>query len=189
MPTGAACSRWSSGGAVVTKPSSVRSGRICVAWRSSCGRSRKAGVGNSSAIQFESGIETFPGTHSNFIVIGDMDNRVATTYVPDRRRISTAVRIGLYHAAFNFDELDLYIVESGTSIDDVNRTLPLVYSLLTPTLIFEEGSWDIYVTESGEKNVIGGPLTVTPSVGETLELLVLDTVDPAVAEIRLIPPP
>ncbi|MDJ0910333.1 MAG: hypothetical protein QNI99_14135 [Woeseiaceae bacterium] len=147
-------------------------------------------VGNTSAIQFESGINAFAGTHSNFIVIGDMDNRVATTYVPDRRRITTQVRFTVYHAAFNFEDLDLYLVEPGTPIDDdVTRFFPLDYSLNTPPLSIDEGSYELFATVRGEKTIVGGPLAIDVTFGDTLEILLLDTVDPNVVEFRLIPPP
>lgn len=146
-------------------------------------------VGNPGAIQFEGDIDAVAGTRSNLIVIGDGDTRSAVTYVRDRQSISTQVRLNLYHAALNSNLLDLYVVESGTSIDDVNRTLDLVYSLITPVLSFEAGSYDIYAAVQGEKTVVAGPLSIDAVLGDSFELLLLDTVDPNVAEIRLIPPP
>ena len=147
-------------------------------------------VGNTGAIQFEGGIDAFPGTHQNFIVIGDMDNRVATTYVPDRRSISTLVRVTFFHTALNFEDLDLYIVDEGTPIDDdLTRTFPLDYSLITPTLTFVDGSYDIYVTERDSTTIVAGPLTINAARGDYFEFLILDTADPAAVEIRQVPAP
>lgn len=146
-------------------------------------------VGNSGAIQFESGISAAAGTPYNFIVIGEADNRVATTLVPDRRPVATFAKLRVYHAALNHGELDLYIVDPGTAIDDVDRTAQIIYSLQFGPIALDAGSYDIYLTVADEKTIVGGPFALDLALGDSLGAVIFDTVDPATAEFRVVPPP
>lgn len=146
-------------------------------------------VGDTSAILFESGIATVAGFHYNFIVIGREGERFGQTIVPDRRSISTFAKIRPYHAAFNNQEVDIYIVESGTVIDE---ELPVFqeasYSIPLPSIPIVEGSYDIYLTLPDEKTIVSGPLAVTVGLGDIVEILFYDAVDPAIIDMRIIPP-
>ncbi len=145
-------------------------------------------VGNTGAIQFESGINVVEGTHNNFIVIGEQGSRVATTFVPDRRVNAAIARLRIYHAALNHTTLDLYIVDPGTSIDDVGRNTQLTYSLLS-TFTLDDGDFDVYLTVADEKTIVVGPVPLSVQFGDNVETIVLDTVDPATAEFRFVPAP
>ncbi|NNC78472.1 MAG: DUF4397 domain-containing protein [Woeseiaceae bacterium] len=146
-------------------------------------------VGDTSAILFESGITTVAGFRYSFVVIGREGERFGQVIVPDRRSISTLAKIRPYHAAFNNVEVDVYVVPTGTVIDEVDPNLPdVVYSLLSPSIGVADGSYDIYLTLPDEKTIISGPLNVTVALGDVVELLFYDAVDPAVIDMRIIPP-
>lgn len=146
-------------------------------------------VGNVGVIQFESGIDVLAGTHNNFVVIGAEGSRVATTYVTDRRSILTIATLRIFHAALNHNELDVYVVDAGTSVDDVFLTARAVYSLRVADINLDTGSYDVYTTVAGEKTVVSGPTRLDVQLGDSVEAMIFDTVDPATAEFRIIPPP
>ena len=82
--------------------------------------------------------------------------------------------------------MDLYLVDTGTDIADVNPlaanlTFPFV-SDFGPTI---PGNYDLILTLPGEKTLIAGPIRVDIVNGDVVELLILDTVDPTIAEVAI----
>ena len=145
-------------------------------------------VGDTSAILFESGIATVADTHYNFLVIGETDTRSAQTFIPDRRSISTFAKIRPYHAALQNPTLDFYVVDAGVPIDDEFPVLRnMTYSLPSPSLAFDAGSYDLYATIVGEKTIVAGPLQVDVVLGDIVEIIIIDTVDPATADYLILP--
>ena len=144
-------------------------------------------VGDTSAVLFESGILTSADNHFNYLLIGEQGARFAQTYIPDRRSVSTIAKLRLFHAALQNDPLDLYVVDAGASIDDENPTGRLVYSLNSPTLAVPAGSYDMYVTVADEKTIVAGPVQIDVVLGDVVEIIVVDTVDPALADFLILP--
>lgn len=144
-------------------------------------------VGNVSAVQFEGNHTTVPGNHSNFVVIGTEGMRAALSYVPDRRSIATFAKLRFLSTASNHPLLDLYIVAADQPIDDANRTAVLGFSVLSGTVALDTGDYDVYLTTTETKTVLTGPVRHTVSIGDVSEFVIFDTVDPATAELRLLP--
>ncbi len=57
------------------------------------------------------------------------------------------------------------------------------YGLLAPIINIQAGDVDVYLTVAGEQTLIAGPFQFDATLGSSIELLVVDTVDPATAEI------
>ena len=147
-------------------------------------------VGDTSAVLFEGNINTNLGIHYNFLVLGEQGDRIAQVIVPDRRSVSSSARISSIHAASNHAALDFYVVDAGTPIDDESPRLnSLPFALLAPTLSFLVGSYDLYLTTPREKTIIAGPVPLDLVLGDVAEVIFFDTVDPATAEIRVLPNP
>ncbi|MDH3748041.1 MAG: DUF4397 domain-containing protein [Gammaproteobacteria bacterium] len=144
-------------------------------------------VGNTSAVQFTGNFAPIVGNHSNFVVVGNEGSRATISYIPDRRSISTLAKVDFFHASTNHELLDLYVVDAGESIAEVNPTLSLSFSLVSPNVTLEAGSYDIYLTTLDEKTVVSGPLRHDVVLGDSTEFIILDEVDPATAEIKAIP--
>ncbi len=144
-------------------------------------------VGDTSAVLFESGIVTVADNHFNFLVIGEQGARFSQTYIPDRRSVSTIAKLRLFHAALQHASLDLYVVDAGVPIDDENPTGRLTYSLNSPTLAVPAGSYDMYVTVVDEKTIVAGPVQIDVVLGDVVEIIVVDTVDPALADFLILP--
>jgi hypothetical protein len=146
-------------------------------------------VGDTSAVLFESGIFTVSNSHWNWVVIGDAGARFALTYSPLRRPVSTYAQIAPLHVALNHARLDFYVVDAGVPIDDVNPVLfGMIYSLPSPSLAFVAGSYDMYLTTPDEKTIVAGPINVDVVDGDIVEVMFFDNVDPAIADIRILPP-
>ena len=84
--------------------------------------------------------------------------------------------------------VDLYVVDAGTSVEDaLPRQIGINYALQTPAISLTAGSYDIYITTTGEKTVLDGPVNLEVSLGDVFEAVLLDRVDPALAEFKLFP--
>jgi len=148
-------------------------------------------AGDTAAILFENGFTASPGTHSHFIVIGDIDNLVATTFVPDRASVTTFAKLRLYHAALDNESVDFYLNVADVPLteDSVPVVRALLFSLGTPVLQQIAGSYDAYLTVAGSLTVLAGPVRIDLANGDIVDLIALDTADPNVTELRSIPVP
>ena len=125
------------------------------------------------------------GTFNDIFLIGDTDAWSGIRVVPDRQRIMNAFRIRSYHAALNHASFDVYLTDRGAPLteDDPASILAVTYGAAAPSLNIEAGEFDLHITVRGEQTLIAGPYPVDATLGGMLELLVVDTVDPATAEI------
>ena len=147
-----------------------------------------AGENPAANVLFDSGISTFAGGHYNWLVIGDVAERFALTYVPNRQSISTIARISSFHAAKNHPLLDLYVVDADVPITEQFPQLrSLVYSLPGIPIRLGAGSYDMYATVAGEKTIVDGPVRLDLVLGDVVEMIIFDTVDPATVELKILP--
>ncbi len=147
--------------------------------------------GNVGAIQLQDTLTTFPGSRVNYLFTVLADELTGAQVRVDRRSIETVARLTFFHSAANHSLVDLYVVEAGTSIEDaiLPRQIRLAYGLQTPSISLNAGSYDIYITTAGEKTVLDGPIGLEAGLGDVFEAVLLDRVDPSLAEFRLFPPP
>jgi hypothetical protein len=147
-------------------------------------------AGNIGSILFEGTGGVFAASHNQLYVIGDNENLVSFIRIPDRRPVETQVKLTFIHTAVNHPNVDFYIVEAGTDIADA---LPRFFNVApagTPlNANIDVGDLEFYLTVAGEKTVIAGPVAVTTALGDVLEYLSFDNVDPATADLVLIPNP
>jgi hypothetical protein len=146
--------------------------------------------GNVGAIQLEDVLTTFAGSRINYYFTVLADELTGTQVSVDRRSIETTARITFFHSAANHGAVDLYVVEPGTSVEDaLPRQIGAANGLQTPPVNLAAGSYDLYITTSGEKTVLDGPISLEVALGDVFEAVLLDRVDPSLAEFRLFPPP
>ncbi len=147
-------------------------------------------AGNVGAILFEDTLTTFAGARVNYYLSELAGDVVGEPIRVDRRSIETVARLTFFHSAANNRSVDLYVVDAGTAIDEaLPRLAGQVYLQQTPPLAFDAGSYEIYVTTSGEKTVLEGPLSLEASYGDVFEAVLLDRVDPSRAELKFFPQP
>jgi hypothetical protein len=145
--------------------------------------------GNIGAIQLEDTLTTFLGSRVNYYFTVVSDEVAGTQAIVDRRPVETIARLTFFHSAINHELVDLYAVETGTPIDDAfPRQFGVGYGVLAGAIALGPGSYDIYITTTGEKTVLDGPVNLEVSLGDVFEAVLLDRVDPALAEFKLFPP-
>ena len=146
-------------------------------------------AGDTSMLLIDVDRDIPAGTHQLYVVANVAGTDVLISSTPDRRSISTLARLSIMNTASNFDGLDVYLVTTGTSIDDVS---PLLFGLtpgLTPIQIpVAANDYEVYVTIAGEKTVVAGPIPLSAQLGGVYFGIVYDTTDPAVADFEFIPP-
>ena len=96
----------------------------------------------------------------------------------------------MLYASTNQVGTDIYIVDADADITD---EFPSAINLdvgFFAELQFVAGSYDIYVTPTGEKTVITGPYRMDLALGDIFDIIVLDNLaDPAIVDILPIPLP
>lgn len=147
-------------------------------------------TGSTASILLEDTATFFGGAILDIIAVGQTDALSTLVRAPDRASVSTLVKFSLLHTANNHPVVDVYIVEADS---DITEQFP-VFAGVSPNIAtastnLAAGSQDLYVTVSNEKTVIAGPIRMDTVNGDIVDVLVLDTVDPATADVVFIPPP
>ncbi|MDH3909437.1 MAG: DUF4397 domain-containing protein, partial [Gammaproteobacteria bacterium] len=145
--------------------------------------------GNVGAILLEDTLTTFAGSRLNYYLTVLSDEVVGSQVFVDRRPVETIARLTFFHSAINHEFVDLYVVDAGTTIDDVfPRLITATYGLQASEIRLDAGSYEIYVTTAGEKTILDGPVSLEVALGDVFEAVLLDRVDPSLAEFKLFPP-
>jgi hypothetical protein len=146
--------------------------------------------GNVGAILLEDTLTTFAGSRLNYYFTVLSDEIVGTQVLVDRRSVETSARLTFFHSAINHEFVDLYVVDAGTTIDDAfPRQVALNYGAQTAPVALNAGSYDVYITTIAEKTILAGPVSLEVALGDVFEAVLLDSVDPSLAEFRFLPPP
>ncbi|HNP35074.1 MAG TPA: DUF4397 domain-containing protein [Woeseiaceae bacterium] len=145
-------------------------------------------TGNPGAILFEQEFEPTVGAHKQLIVMGSGSERTALIYQPDRESTSTLAKLRVFQGSSNHDILDVYFVAAGIPITEEVPRLSLPYKILSEVFTMPAGDYDMYVTPRQDKTIVAGPVSIDLALGDTIEILLLDTVDPATAAISVVPP-
>jgi hypothetical protein len=141
-------------------------------------------AGDTSAVLIETPLTAFGGLRYRAVTVGTADSPTSLPFAPDLRAVETGAKVSLFQTSNNFDFVDIYAVEPGTGVDDVVPIRnALATGLATTSGVLPAGSYEIYITESGEKVVLAGPFPVDVATGDVIDLIVLDTVDPAVLDV------
>lgn len=140
-------------------------------------------TGETSAVTLEGELEAISGTRYRFYAAGVAGAFDTDIVVPDRKSLETMVKLTAYHGANNFDFLNLYALEPGESVDDNFPVLAAISrGSQTPNVALTAGVYDIYVTEFNDKTVLAGPYRVDTALGDIVDFVIVDTVDPAVLD-------
>jgi len=143
--------------------------------------------GNPGAIQIESDLVTVRGTRNEYITIGDADN-LRAIYTPfDRTPIETFAKVSMFNAVETQDFIDVYIVDAGVSIDDELPRLTAGFAVNTNSFALNAGSYDLIVTENGEKTPLAPALRLDLADGDVVRAITFATADPNVVNVALLP--
>ncbi len=142
-------------------------------------------VGDPSMIINEETQQISRGTRTSTVVAGQPGGDLTRIIMADdRRSVETHAKVRFAQASVNIGIIDLYLVPPGTDITD---RPPIITDFtfgvsvgFSPTLA---GSYDLILTRPDDKT----PLAMLPVLvlanGDVVELLIIDTVDPAVLDV------
>lgn len=146
---------------------------------------------STATILLQGGYTAPVGTYSNIVVVGPTDEWVYFPYLPDRASVSTYAKLQFFQSALDNEVIDVYLLEADATITEEDN--PLIRSLFTPTptapLPLLAGSYDMFVTPAAEQTVLAGPFRIDAANGDVINILILDTDDPAVPEIKFLADP
>jgi hypothetical protein len=129
-----------------------------------------------------------PGIRVDYYVVGEGASPVPLATLPDRRSIETLAKFTVVYTETNHGPLDLYIVEAAADIADLPARFAGLTAGLEPLLtLLPEGSYDLYLTVTGEKTVVVGPQQVDLVLGDVVTAIVYDAANTATADIVVIP--
>ena len=143
---------------------------------------------NIGTILVDANISITTGIRADYYVLGDAASPASVATVQDRRSVETLAKFTVVYTETNHDSLDFYIVEAGADIADLSARYTGLTAGLDPLLTqWPEGSYDVYLTVTGEKTVVAGPLQVDLVLGDVVTAIIYDAVDTATADIVIIP--
>jgi len=146
---------------------------------------------NISAVVLEVATAQVAGTRNQMFIVGsDIGSLSTIITIPDRRPVETLVKFQFINAASNHASIDVYVIDADSDIADAFPTQFAVEFGQSPRISsLNAGSYDLYLTLPGEKTVIAGPLRIDAALGDIIDPVALDTIDPATAQISIVSPP
>ena len=148
-------------------------------------------VSSQATVLFDQGVSALaPGTFGHVYLLGDIDAWGANTLIPDRASSSISVKLRIFHASRNYQLFDVYLKDRGEPIVEEDQPLfSAAYSFPSRLVQLVAGSYDIYLTEPGNKTEISAPYQIDVALGDIVDLVAVDTVDPLTIEIVDVPVP
>jgi hypothetical protein len=141
-----------------------------------------------SPVLIDDVVSFFGGLRGRVVAYGPADDFKIRPYVPDRRPVETQAKLHLYNANINFGLINIYVVDTGTTIEGKAATRPAVPGGVALSVIgLPAGSFDIYITEFGSIEVLAGPIPIDVELGDVLGGMIFDTADPAILELNFLP--
>ncbi len=145
-------------------------------------------VGNSGAVIHEADINIAPGTKNNIVLVGEPGSPLFAFLPNDGRPLETFPTIRFLNASVTTEILDIYMLPPGTSIEDT--LLPYIRGL--PSLLdtgfsaASEGMLELTITLLGEKTPIAPPVILDLADGDTVDTVIVDTVNPGMVELLIV---
>ncbi len=148
-------------------------------------------TGSTATVLLQGGYVAQPGSHNNIAVVGATDEWVYFSYLPDRAPVSVHAKLSVLQTSLDNDLVDVYLLAAGETIGEDDR--PLLRSQFTPDLSaplpIASDSYDLFVTVAGEQTPIAGPLRIDAADGDIVDVMILDSSDPAVPALAILPSP
>ena len=142
-------------------------------------------AGDPGTVLLEDTIESLADTAQTVVFFGATDAWETRTLLDNSRPIATEPQFRISNFSANVDVVDVYDIPTGTAPEDA--VLPRFFNLQSGSstnfsFAFLE-SRDLVVTLAGETEPITAPLTIDLAPGRIIEIMIVDTVDPAVVEL------
>jgi hypothetical protein len=146
---------------------------------------------STATILFQGDYQISSASRVTLYAVGPVNEWLMFPAIWDRASVATYAKVNLFSAALDNDVLDVYVLPAGETIDeDDSPTLRAVIAPApAPTATISGGDYDLFVTAFGERTALAPALPISVANGDVVDLLVLDTADPNVPEVRQLPPP
>ncbi len=142
-------------------------------------------TGNTMPL-FEEDLSFLRSTRSTVILLGEVGDLQSLVLPSLRRGFTSAAQIRATNASFNAQSVDIYLTAPGDAIDDrLPNIRALEFDRATGVGQQAAQELEVTVTLNGETTPIVGPLPLTLSLNDIVELVVLDTADPNVADLLI----
>lgn len=149
-------------------------------------------AGSVASTLFSATAPTPPSsTPTEFFLFGDTDDWRGINASIDRASTTTIAKVALYHAAVNNPSFETFVLERGAEVteDDFPALQRPSLGLPSSTFTLDAGSYDVYITAGGTRDVIGGPYQLDVALGDVVLLLAADDpLDTAVVVLSDISP-
>jgi hypothetical protein len=145
-------------------------------------------VGNSGAVIHEADVIFTGGTKSNVVLAGLPGSPFYLFMLNDGRPVETFPIIRILNASLTTDFLDVYLLPPGTPIEDA--IIPQIRGI--PSLsdtgfnATSEGMLELTITLAGEKTPIAAPVILDLANGDTVDTIIVDTVNPGIVELAIV---
>lgn len=141
-------------------------------------------TGGTSAVTLETSLVASGDTRIRIVAVGPAGSLGALAFIPDRRPVEISVKVLPMQTSNVFTFVDLYAVEPGTSINDA---LPIRVGLNSNAVpspgALPAGIYDLYVADSLTRDELAGPYPIDVALGDVVDLIIVDTDDPAVLDV------
>jgi hypothetical protein len=141
-------------------------------------------AGNPGAILLEDEDTVLRNTRGTNFVLGEPDDLEVSVFIDNRRPVTGFGKIRINQMSTEFALVDAYLLAPGTDLDDESPNLPRLATAGTSNYVnLDPGNYELTVTETAEKTVLAGPLTVNVTSGSIREVAIVDTADPNLLDI------
>lgn len=145
-------------------------------------------VGNIGAVIHEENLIIPAGIRTDIVLAGEPGNLLFLLFLNDARPLETFPTLRILNASVTTDSLDIYILQPGTDIDDaIIPVIPGLPSLTTTGFsAVSSGMLELTITLPGEKTAIAPPVILDLANGDTVDTVIVDTVNPGMVELVIV---
>ena len=146
-------------------------------------------VGAPGTELFTVSIQQILGSLRTILIFGTSDELLARPIINDARPLSTYPVVRITHLSSNLATgLDIYEVAAGTELTDevFPKFASSILGISTGFFATDTGMLEFILTLPGEKEAIATPVALDLANGNVVDMVIVDTADPAVVELLII---
>ena len=145
-------------------------------------------TGDPGNVLIEQDVQLIVNSRRTLTLYGQSPDYLLRELRDDARPLASFPVVRITHISSNIEALDIYEFEAGTVLDEtvIPQFGGFVRGLSTEFFGTEPGMREIVVTLNGESTPIAAPLALDLAAGDIVDVAIVDTVDPATVELRII---